>query len=124
MPLFRQLLPLTALLLICACASHPGVEQESALSQRPYTVFYGHEHAYLHQQRYGRDYIRLATTGGVQNLKKDMAVDHVTLVTVSEEGIDIANLRMSGIFDKTGKIPLNGEELCFEVRKCANEVEK
>jgi len=97
---------------------------ESALTQRPYSVFYGHEHAYLHQQRYGRDYIRLATTGGVQNVKKDMAVDHVTLVTVSEEGIDIANLRLSGIFDKTGKIPLNGEELCFEFRKCANAVEK
>jgi hypothetical protein len=43
-----------------------------------------------------------------------MAIDHVTLVTVSEKGADIANLRMSGIFDKTGKIPLNGDGICFE----------
>jgi hypothetical protein len=91
---------------------------ETALAGRPYTVFYGHVHSYLHEQRHGRDYIRLATTGGVQNAAKDMAVDHVTLVTVSAQGVDIANLRMSGIFDKTGRIPLNGEDLCFEVSEC------
>ena len=91
---------------------------EAALAGRPYTVFYGHVHSYLHEQRHGRDYIRLATTGGVQNANKEMAIDHVTLVTVSENGVDIANLRMSGIFDKTGKIPLGGEELCFNIAEC------
>ncbi len=96
----------------------PGEEHfatvEAALSDRPYTVFYGHEHAYLHEQRFGRDYIRLGTTGGVQNPRKEMAIDHVTLVTVSPEGVDIANLRMSGIFDKKGAIPAGGDTLCFE----------
>lgn len=91
---------------------------EAELSERPYTVFYGHVHDYLHEQRLGRDYIRLGTTGGVQNLAKPMAIDHVTWVTVSKEGIDIANLRMSGIFDKTGKIPLDGDDLCFEIELC------
>ena len=91
---------------------------EAALAGRPYTVFYGHVHSYLHEQRHGRDYIRLATTGGVQNANKEMAIDHVTLVTMSENGVDIANLRMSGIFDKTGKIPLGGEELCFNIAEC------
>ncbi|MBT8040827.1 MAG: metallophosphoesterase [Gammaproteobacteria bacterium] len=91
---------------------------EQALSGRPYTVFYGHEHSYLHQRRNGRDYIRLGTTGGVQNPAKDLAIDHVTLVTVSGKAVDIANLRMSGIFGKDGRIPLNGEELCFDVRAC------
>lgn len=90
---------------------------ETALNGRPYTVFYGHVHAYLHELRNGRDYIRLGTTGGSHNPNNPMAIDHVTLVTVSEEGTDIANLRMSGIFDKTGKTPLNGDELCFEVCK-------
>ena len=94
---------------------------EAALSNRPYTVFYGHEHAYLHETRHGRDYIRLGTTGGVQNTAKEMAIDHVTLVTVSKSGVDIANLRMSGIFDKSGRIPLNGETLCFDVRECGGE---
>jgi hypothetical protein len=81
-------------------------------------VFYGHAHSYRHEQRQGRDYIRLATTGGVQNRGKDMAIDHVTLVTVSPDGVDIANIRMSGIFNKTGKIPLNGEDLCFSIADC------
>jgi hypothetical protein len=87
---------------------------EAALSESPYTVFYGHVHAYLYEQRHGRDYIRLGTTGGSHNPNNPMAIDHVTLVTVSEDGTDIANLRMSGIFDKTGKTPLNGDEICFE----------
>jgi len=91
---------------------------ETALLNRPYTVFYGHVHSYQHEQRHGRDYIRLATTGGVQNPAKDMAIDHVTLITVSGENVDIANLRMSGIFDKNGKIPAGGEDLCFEAAIC------
>ncbi len=94
---------------------------EAALAGRPYTVFYGHGHSYLHEQRHGRDYIRLATTGGVQNVTKEMAIDHVTLVTVSEDGVDIVNLRMSGIFDKSGKIPLDGEKLCFEMAACGGD---
>lgn len=84
---------------------------ETALNNRPYTVFHGHLHSYQHEQRRGRDYIRLGTTGGAQAPGDPMAIDHLTLVTVSEEGADIANLRMSGIFDKTGKMPSNGDEL-------------
>ena len=99
----------------------PFARIENALSTRPYSVFYGHEHAYLHERRNGRDYIRLGTTGGVQNPKKEMAIDHVTLVTVSGTDVDIANLRLSGIFDKDGRIPLNGEGLCFDVRACGDQ---
>ena len=95
---------------------------EDALSDRPYTVFHGHVHAYQHQERRGRDYIRLATTGGVQLPENGRSMDHVTLVTVDDEGVDIANLLMNGILDKTGKIPLNGEELCFELETCSSSV--
>lgn len=87
---------------------------ETALNGRPYTVFHGHLHSYRHQQRFGQDYIRLGTTGGTHSPDAPMAIDHVTLVTVSEMGVDIANLRMSGIFDKAGKIPLNGEGICLD----------
>lgn len=93
---------------------------EEALSDRRYTVFHGHVHAYQHQERRGRDYIRLATTGGVQLPENGRSMDHVTLVTVDDEGVDIANLLMNGILDKTGKIPLNGEELCFELETCSS----
>jgi Calcineurin-like phosphoesterase len=94
---------------------------EQALADRPYTVFHGHAHAYLHEKRLGRDYIRLATTGGVQFPGKDLSIDHVTMVTVSEDGVTIANLRLSGIFDQTGHIPLGGDSLCFDVSKCAGQ---
>ena len=91
---------------------------EQALSDQPYTVFNGHIHAYEHIERLGRDYIRLATTGGEHFPDLTMSIDHVTLVTVDDQGADIANLRMSGIFDKTGHIPLDGDDVCFETARC------
>jgi predicted phosphodiesterase len=91
---------------------------EGALEDRPYTVFHGHVHAYQHEQRKGRDYIRLATTGGVQLPENGRSMDHVTMVTVDNDGVDIANLLMEGILDKTGRIPLNGDDVCFESTRC------
>ena len=91
---------------------------EQALAERPYTVFNGHIHAYKHVERHGRDYIRLATTGGVWFPVRRPAMDHVMLVTVDDQGVDIANLRMSGILDKTGHIPLGGDDMCFELASC------
>jgi hypothetical protein len=91
---------------------------EAALADRPYTVFYGHVHSYLYEQRHGRDYIRLATTGGVQIEGRENAYDHIALVTVFQDGVDIANLRLDGILDKTGRIPAGGDALCFEAARC------
>ncbi len=93
---------------------------ESALSDRPYTVFFGHVHAYSYAERQGRDYIGLATTGGVQLPESGRSMDHVMLVTVDDDEVDIANLLMNGILDKTGKAPLGGDELCFEVALCGD----
>jgi predicted phosphodiesterase len=91
---------------------------ERAMSDRSYTVFNGHVHAYDYEERYGQDYIRLATTGGVQFPDRGRSVDHVTLVTVSSSGVDIANLLMQGILDKTGHIPLEGDDVCYELTAC------
>ena len=91
---------------------------EDALAERPYTVFNGHVHAYEQIERRGRDYIRLATTGGAQLPDEGRSMDHVTLVTVSESGADIANLLLDGILDKTGHIPLGGDDVCFESALC------
>ncbi len=94
---------------------------EDALAGRPYTVFNGHVHAYEQIERRGRDYIRLATTGGVQLPDEGRSMDHVTLVTVTESGADIVNLLMNGILDKTGHIPLGGDDVCFESAVCGEE---
>ena len=33
-------------------------------------------------------------------------------------GTDVAHLLMSGILDKTGRIPLGGDDVCFERAGC------
>lgn len=91
---------------------------ETALAGRPYTLFHGHVHAYRHIERHGRDYIRLGTTGGAQFADRALSIDHLTLVTVDGDDVDIANLRMSGVFDKTGAIPANGKDLCYSPAGC------
>jgi hypothetical protein len=41
-------------------------------------------------------------------------------VTVDDTGVEIANLLLSGILDKKGRIPLDGETVCFEKAVCGN----
>jgi hypothetical protein len=93
---------------------------ESALSDRPFTVINGHFHSYSHTERNGRDYIHLGTTSGSQNPQDPMAFDHVTLVTMTGDGPSLVNLRLEGILDKTGHVPLNGEGLCFQASACVS----
>ena len=40
------------------------------------------------------------------------------LVTFGESGVNIANLLMKGILNKTGHIPLDGDDVCFEMAMC------
>ena len=91
---------------------------EGALADRAYTLFHGHEHQYAYEERHGRDYIQLATTGGVHIPNGNRSMDHITLVTVTDDGVDIANLLMEGILDKTGRVPLGGDTVCFELAVC------
>jgi predicted MPP superfamily phosphohydrolase len=91
---------------------------EAALSDRPFTVINGHFHSYSLTARNGRDYIHLATTSGSQSAADDMAFDHVTLVTMAEGEPFIVNLRLDGILDKSGHIPLDGDDLCYQASAC------
>jgi hypothetical protein len=67
------------------------------------------------------DYIRLATTGGVFLRDSGPAMDQIVWVTEDREGAHIANLKMSGILDATGRIPLDGEHRCLEFSRCAEQ---
>ena len=93
---------------------------EAALDDRPYTVFSGHTHSYSLNKRYGRDYIVLGTTSGVQNPRDNMSFDHLTLVRMIDNEPSIVNLKMDGILDKTGHIPLDGDGLCYQASNCAS----
>ena len=96
---------------------------EDALAGQPYTVFFGHYHVYSHEERNGHDYIGLATTGGEQYPQYGRSMDHITLVTVGDSNVDIANLLLAGILDKSGQIPLGGDQICFEASQCS-EIEQ
>lgn len=91
---------------------------EAALADRPYTVVNGHFHSYSLTERNGRDYIHLGTTSGAQNPADPMAFDHVTLVTMTDEGPSFVNLRLEGILDKSGHLPSNGDDLCYQASRC------
>lgn len=91
---------------------------ESALVDRPYTVFNGHFHSYSYTVKNGRDYITLGTTGGAQDAGNDRSFDHITLVTMAEDGPSIVHLKLEGILDKTGHVPAGGDSLCFQASKC------
>jgi len=74
---------------------------EATLASRAHTVFAGHWHGYTKQQKHGRNYYRLATTGGASGLEGVEAgyFDHIMWVTMTSEGPRIANLMMDGIYD-------------------------
>ena len=72
---------------------------EALLKDKEYTVFAGHQHRYHHSVQKEKNYYVLATTGGGSELLGSSfgTFDHVTWVTMSDEGPVIANLRLDGI---------------------------
>lgn len=76
------------------------IERLLGENDRPYTVFAGHMHYYKHIQRHGRDYVRMGTTGGSFHQEGPGNLDHVTWVTMKEEGPVIGNISLEGVFAK------------------------
>ncbi|WP_347331661.1 metallophosphoesterase [Marinimicrobium locisalis] len=77
-------------------------EIEALLEDRQYTVFAGHHHRYVKDQRHGQKYFTLATTGGISSMRGSRfgEFDHVVWVTMSDDGPIIANLMLDGIWDE------------------------
>lgn len=72
---------------------------EAALAGRPHTVIAGHQHRYMYVKRNQADYYVLATTGGSSPLRGPAfgEFDHVTWVTMRDDGPRLANLKLDGI---------------------------
>ena len=72
---------------------------EKMLEGRNYTVFAGHQHTYRHFQRKNTNYYILATTGGGSSLRGPGfgQFDHITWVTMTQNGPVLANLKLNGI---------------------------
>jgi hypothetical protein len=73
------------------------------LGQRPYTVFAGHTHYFTHDTLDGRDFINMATTGGIRQRSGPGTLDHTMLVTLGPAGPSYANMRLSGLMDVAGE---------------------
>jgi hypothetical protein len=94
---------------------NPGFKQlEDALAGRGYTMMAGHIHNYTYDQNQGADYISMGTNGGGWG---DMTgpgnMDHITWITMRNDGPVFANLVATGILAKD-EIPaaLPGAEFC------------
>jgi hypothetical protein len=64
----------------------------------------------------------LGTTGGFQEDNDENAFDHFTLVRMAKDKPVITHLRMDGVLDETGSIPLGGDTLSFQASKSNNLV--
>lgn len=72
---------------------------ETLLTDRPYTVFAGHQHLYKSADRNSHRYYVLATAGGSTDLTKPGRFDHILWVTMTAQGPLAAVLPLSGIQD-------------------------
>ncbi len=74
-------------------------EIEDVLHNRQYTVFAGHEHRYFHNERNNNNYYILATAGGGSRLRGPHfgEFDHISWVTVTDDGPVFSNLQLDGI---------------------------
>lgn len=91
---------------------------ETALQGRPYTVFNGHEHFYEYRERYGQDYIQLATTSGEQFPDKGFSEDHIMLISLRGDEVTLVNLMLDGIRDRKAQFPGDDPTPCFAIERC------
>ena len=90
---------------------------EEFLQGSNYTVINGHLHSMSHEQEFNMDHIMLGTTGGYQNSEDRMAFDHITYVKMRNGKPVITHLKMEGILDETGHVPLGGDTISFSAFK-------
>ncbi len=87
---------------------------EEALVGRGYTMMAGHIHNYTYTQRQDADHISMGTNGGGWgDLTKPGNMDHITWITMKDDGPVFANLVATGILAKD-EIPMAvpGAEFC------------
>ncbi|MXO89968.1 metallophosphoesterase family protein [Pontixanthobacter aquaemixtae] len=77
---------------------------EQLLAGRSFTAIAGHEHYYGYDRRGERDFLTLSTTGGVWLKDGPGRVDHILWVTLRDGKPGFANIRIDGIFPKSGPI--------------------
>jgi hypothetical protein len=75
---------------------------EQLLRDRDYTFIAGHLHYYDYDELNGRDYITMGPAGASWHHDGPGNVDHIMWVTMTEDGPEIGNIALKGLFDRKG----------------------
>jgi hypothetical protein len=75
---------------------------EELLKTRDYTFFAGHLHYYDYDNINDREYITIGPAGASWHHDGPGNVDHVMWVTMTEDGPEMANIALKGLFDRKG----------------------
>lgn len=78
---------------------------QAMLKDRKHTVFAGHLHYYDYDLIDGHEYITMGPAGASFHVEGPGNVDHVTWVTMTDDGPQIANIALKGVFDRKGLDP-------------------
>ena len=77
-------------------------EIQSLVKDRQFTWFAGHLHYYDYDQIDGREYITMGPTGASFHHDGPGNVDHISWVTMTDNGPQIGNIALKGVFDRMG----------------------
>jgi len=78
---------------------------QATLEGRQHTIFAGHLHYYDYDNIDGYEYITMGPAGASFHHEGPGNVDHIMWVTMTEEGPQMGNIALKGIFDRKGLDP-------------------
>ena len=78
---------------------------QQLLKGRNHTFFAGHLHYYDYDKIDGREHITMGPAGASFHQEGPGNVDHIMWVTMTEDGPQIANIALKGLFDRKGLDP-------------------
>ena len=78
---------------------------QALLKDRPFTWFAGHLHYYDYDLVDGKEYITMGPAGASFHHDGPGNVDHVTWVTMTNDGPQFGNIALKGVFDRKGLDP-------------------
>ena len=80
-------------------------EIQAMVKDRKHTMFAGHLHYYDYDLIDGYEHITMGPAGASFHHDGPGNVDHIMWVTMTEEGPEIANIALKGVFDRKGLDP-------------------